>query len=160
MDGEWLKNLASARHRDGRVGPADPAAVQRLAAARVESAIHELYDEAQDAALIYNDHAGPGRAINHMPLPASAAGKCDGFTLLMGRAQITLKYRQDRGHGLEASLTTLEGFARHTAPLFRFEPHLDPFGSLAWRLENSLLLNHELIIKKLFEALATHALKP
>lgn len=159
MDGEWLKHLASALKQGERVVPKDPDAVRRLAAARVEEAIHLLYDEAQDAAMIYNDHAPAGRTINHLQLSEKPNDEVKGFLLLMGRVQIKVEYRRADSHALTATLITVEGFVREATPLFRFEPQVDAFGSLAWCADNSLLLNSELIIKKLFESLAVHALK-
>jgi hypothetical protein len=149
LDQEWLKNLAGARGSGAALGPADPQAVERLAAARLDGAIHELYAEAQDCCLVFNEAARGARAVNHLPL------RGDGFMLLMGRVQLIL---ERKGAVMEARLVAVDGFIRQERPLHRFTAQVDAFGSLVWQMDNALLLNNELIIKRLFEDLARAAL--
>ncbi len=153
-DVEWLRHLALARGGGNALAPDDPAAVERLAAARVAGAIHELYEEAQEACAVFNDHARGVRAVNHLPLPARPDGGM-GFMLLMGRVQLIL---EARGQTLEATLVNVDGYVRQAKALHRFLPLVDPFGSLAWSMDNALLMTNELIIKRLFEDLARAAL--
>ncbi len=156
-DEAWLKHLASATLKGTFLAPEDPREVERLAASRIEAAIHELYEEAQEAAVVYNDHVRTGRTVAVLPATPDAkagAGAAKpgevGFMLLLGGAQISLIYRP---HVLEATLVAMDGFRRVARPLHRFEPHVDPFGSVAWNMDNALLLTNELIMKRLFEDL-------
>lgn len=153
-DAAWLKHLAHAQGKGKTLAPGDAQAVQALAAARVEGAIHELYAEAQESCLIFNEHARGARTVNHLPLPARTDGS-SGFMLLMGRVQVILEAKEQR---LEATLVHVDGFIRQARRLHRFMPHVDPFGSLVWSMDNALLMTNELIIKRLFEDLARAAL--
>lgn len=150
-DAAWLKHLAGARGVGKGLAPNDPEAVRQLAAARIEETIHELYDLAQDACLVFNEHAPHGaRTANHLPLTAKPGG-APGFMLFMGRTQVTLEYK-DRT--LVATLVNVDGFIRQARRLHVFTPHVDPFGSLVWSMDNALLMTNELIMKRLFEDLA------
>lgn len=154
VDSEWLKNLAGATIKDGHWTVDDPDGVRRLAEARVTAAIVALEDEAREASEIHNIHARGERSVRVLSL--AGAGPGSGFTLLLGRAQVTLAYTP---HALVATLSSMEGFRRSSRELCRLRPHADAFGSVAWRSDNALLMTNELIIKKLFEDLTRAALE-
>lgn len=151
VDSEWLKNLAGATLTDGRLSAPDPEAVRHLAEARVNAAIINLEDEAREAADVHN---GYGRRTLRV-LSFTDGGPETGFTLLLGKAQITIAYAP---YSLTATLTVMRSFRRTTREICRLSPHVDPFGSVAWRADNALIMTTELIIKKLFEDLTRAAL--
>jgi hypothetical protein len=144
-DKEWLKNLADATFTGSGWQHKDPDAARRLAEQRFARSLSDLQDEAEEAALHFNEIAQGRRSIKVLPIPAKQGG---GFMLLMGHCQLNV---QAQGGGLDATLIRTTGFARKAEKLHRFAPHADPFGSLAWSRDNSLLMNNELIIKRLFE---------
>lgn len=152
VDSEWLKNLAGASLMGGRLTTSDPEGIKRLAEARVSAAIINLEDEAREAADIHNLH---GRR-NVRVLSFSETGPAAGFTLLLGKAQITLAYQP---YALVATLSVMSGFRRASKEICRLQPHVDPFGSVAWRADNALIMTNELIMKKLFEDLTRAALE-
>lgn len=154
VDSEWLKNLAGATLSEGRWNVDDPESVKRLAEARVAAAIVALEDEAREAAEVHNLHARDARAVRVLSLAGTGPGA--GFTLLLGRSQVTLAYTP---HALVATLSVMAGFRRASRELCRLRPHADAFGSVAWQGESALLMTNELIIKKLFEELTRAALE-
>jgi hypothetical protein len=154
-DVEWLKALAKAELGPGGLGAEDPQAVHRLARARIDEALHALREEAEIACGVYNDHARAGRAMRVLPLPETAGG---GFLLLSGRAQLSLVREADgTGPALVETVVVMRGFERRLALKRRFMPCTDAFGSVAWMQDNSLLMQHELIIKRLMEDLTRAA---
>lgn len=150
-DVEWLKALASARLGPSGFCAEDPAAVNRLAKARIDEALHALREEAESACCIHNDHARCERAIRLLPLPLKSGG---GFMLLSGRAQLSL-VREVDGHAmaLVETVMVLRGFERRNVLCRRYTPCTDAFGSVVWMQDNALLMNYELIIKRLMEDL-------
>lgn len=152
VDSEWLRNLAGATLQGGRLTAPDPEAVRRLAEARVAAAIVGLEDEAREAAEVHNSHGKRHVRVLSLTEPGPGAG----FTMLLGKAQVTLSYMP---YSLSATLTVMRSFRRKTVELCRLGPHVDPFGSVAWRAGNDLIMTNELIMKKLFEDLTRAALE-
>jgi hypothetical protein len=150
-DHEWLRNLASARFVDGAWTHADPRAVRDMVALRVDDAVQALSDEASEAAAVYNLHVRGTRQVRVLPLGERQGG----FLLLMGRCQMHVELHAPRGRReLVCTLTAVRGFERTPLGTTRLAPHVDAFGSVAWQLDNALLMTQELIIKRLFEELA------
>jgi hypothetical protein len=121
-----------------------------LTAARVAEAIEALYDEARDAAEVFNLHATPPRTIRALKLAPRAPDMLGGLTLLAGKYQLIMEYKPPH---LEARLTGVRQWLRVSRPLYRFRAKSDAFGTLAWAVDNALLMTNELIIKRLFEEL-------
>ena len=154
-DVEWLKALAGARLGPQGFRANDPEAVNRLARARIDDALHALSEEADMACCIHNDHARSERAIRLLPLPATSGG---GLMLLSGRAQLSLvRETQPGGMALLETVLVLRGFERRVVLERRYTPCSDAFGSVVWMQDNSLLMNYELIIKRLMEDLTRAA---
>ena len=150
VDSEWLKNLAKASFEGGTWHHPQPSEVQSLTAARVAEAIDALYDEARDGAEVFNMHATAPRTIRVLRLAPRAPDMLGGLTLLAGKYQLIVEYRPPH---LEARLTGVRQWLRVSRPLYRFRAKSDAFGSVAWSVDNALLMTNELIMKKLFEEL-------
>lgn len=176
-DVAWLKHLAAASFREGAWRHADPEAVERLAQERLEQVIDALADLARDYAAAWSQlpvggteparNSWQGDAVGHRmlkvldlpPQPRQAERSSGGFMLLFGPCQLTVA---GTGGGITATLVTVTGFTRHPRPLARLEPHIDPFGSIAWRVVSDdaaipLLMQGELIIKMFIEAITRAA---
>lgn len=157
-DHSWLKHLAHAQLVNGCWRHADGQAVQGLISARVENAVQALFDEASEASEIFNSHVHISRRIRVLrvaPKPGETGG---GFMLLLGRCQLTLEVRAEGVAGsrlpiLVATFATVAAFIRNAHHSRRFLPQCDTFGTIVWRDEGALLMNHELIVKRLFEDL-------
>lgn len=151
VDTEWLRNLAGASLKDGALTSEDPEGVRRLASARVGAAIVNLEEEAREAADVHNGIAKRQLRV----LTLNEKGPVPGFTLLLGKAQITVTYEP---YALVATLTVMKAFRRASQVLCKLTPEVDAFGSVAWRTDNALIMNNELIMKRLFEELTRAAL--
>lgn len=153
-DHEWLKALATAKVHNLSLTPEDPGAVQRLAAARIEEALTALREEAEVASSIHNQHARSERAIRVLPLAERQGGA---FLLLRGRAQYTIGRDDKTPMHLACQLALLEGFAVRSLLLRRFYPQVDRFGTVLWSEPKGLLMDVELLVKRLFEDLSRAA---
>jgi tetratricopeptide (TPR) repeat protein len=150
-DHEWLRNLAGARYVDGAWTHGDPAGVRDMIALRVDDAVQALFDEASEAAAVYNLHVRGARQLRVLQLGERQGG----FLLLLGRCQLHVELVQTRGRReLVCTLIAVRGFERTALGVSRLTPHVDPFGSVAWQQDNALLMTQELIMKRLFEDLA------
>jgi hypothetical protein len=150
-DREWLKNLATARFEGGRVSPRDPWAVQHLTEKRLAATLDDLYNEAFEAAEIFNAHRAGDNLLRVMALRVGESGPLSGLLFMLGRTQIRLEFRDAH---LEVDLTLTRAFCAETRCIHRLAPQTDALGDIRWSLDNRLLVNHEMIIKHVFEDLA------
>jgi hypothetical protein len=153
-DQEWIKNLANAKFIDGTWETANPEAVTKLAADRIEDTIIEIYEEAAEAADVFNLHAVDRPAIRILPIARDKSAGEGGLIMLLGRIQLNLEIIKNK---LEARITTVDGYHRSTNLLASLHPHADPFGSVMWIADKSSLMTNEIIIKRLLEQLVKSA---
>lgn len=154
-DVEWLKALALARPGPDGFTPDNPDAIRNLTRARIDDVLFALREEAETACSIFNQYARRERAIRLVPLANDRGG---GFILLSGRAQLTLVREGDSNAcTLVASLLVTRGFERRHVMTRRFTPCSDAFGSVVWMQDNALLMQNDLIIKRLMEDLSRGA---
>lgn len=148
-DVEWLKALAHARLGPHGFAPDNVETVRNLTRTRIDEVLFALREEAEAACMIHNQYAKRERAIRMLPLENHNGG---GFILLSGRAQLTLIREGDQHTpSLVASLLVTRGFERQLILTRRFTPCSDTFGSVVWMQDNSLLMQNDLIIKRLME---------
>ncbi len=153
-DQEWIKNLAGARLVNGQWRTDNPEEVTKLAAHRIEDTIVEIYEEASEAADLFNLHAVDRPAIRILPIPKDKSAGDGGLILLLGRIQLNVEIINSK---LEARITTVDGYSRITNLLASLSPHVDPFGSVMWIADKTSLLTNEIIIKRLLEQLVKSA---
>ena len=153
-DHEWIRNLATAKYEDGQWAIVDGERLRAAAGERVRDAIADLVVEAQEAADIYNVHA-KGRQMKVLPLNKSETGGATaGLMMLLGHINLSVEYIP---HHMIVRMTLVKDFRKASRVLFTFTPRLDTFGDLHWSLDNGMIMNHDMIVKKLFETIVRMA---
>jgi len=153
-DKEWIKNLASAKLVNGQWQNTDPQGVSHLAESRIEESVVQLFEEATEAADLYNLHAIDRPSINILSIAKEKSRGNGGVIMLLGKTQLNVEIYNNT---LEAQLTTVDGFHRNTTILAKLTAQTDSFGSVMWLADKSSLMSNELIVKKLMEQLVRSA---
>ena len=153
-DKEWIKNLASAKFINGQWENTNPQSVSQLAEVRIEDSVAQLYEEASEAADLYNLHAVDRPSISILSIAKEKSRGNGGVIMLLGKTQLNIEIYNNT---LEAQLTTVDGFHRNTTILAKLTAQADSFGSVMWLADKSSLMSNELIVKKLMEQLVRSA---
>lgn len=149
MDDAWIKNLAQARVEDGKlVVPLDNRHASFFAQ-RIQDSMHQIYELAHRYAAAYNLYVEGAKTINCMTVSAEG-DRGEGIVILLGRRQIRLT--PCKGLFL-AEGSSVEAFVRKGGFRWAFRPHTDACGTVVWSQDHQLLMDGELLVKKLFEAL-------
>lgn len=146
MDHQWIKNLAGASHADGIWKLANPGEALRVAKHQLIEALPAFYDEAVDAAAVFNTYCRSGRRVETMPLHEKGGTALRGFALMIRTCQVRLEHQ---GPGLVETLTGVKNYQRQYRVLRRFEPRFDPFGGLSWKTDQKETMYSGQIVKRL-----------
>lgn len=151
-DREWIQNIANANYHGGRWS-INEENTKKLALARLDEVLTLIVEEAKDTCAIYNAYTRNDKSINLLPIKLSNK-QLTGFILFLGSVQLKLETENST---LIATIIAIKGFTKDSKIIHTMTPQFDAFGTLLWKIDNSLLLSVELIIKRLFEDLISTA---
>jgi hypothetical protein len=149
-DMEWYKNLAEANFENGKWTFEDSEKVEKLLSFKMKTVINNLFDEATDAIEVFNQHALNRPKINLLPISDTYSSSLVGFVALLETTQVKLVRKNQT---LELYLINISGHNPKTTLLHTFSPCYDALGSLLWQTKTKNLVNHDIIIKMVFEEL-------
>ena len=145
-DHQWIKNLAQTA-----TSGALPQSSKEYSASRFLQSLETLYQEAVEAAAVFNQYVPETHRISVHCLGAKA-GDERGFLLLTGdlKAECTL---DRKAHHIVCQITAVKSFRVQRLAMVSFQAVADNYGSLRFRSQEGLLLDLDLVLQRVFEVL-------